>query len=459
MDDDFGDFTGFSQAPSKPPALFEGDPINTAVQNNETMLNNDFHLPIDNTTSQIDGGGVTSFAHFDINFDIPPPLSPPAANIHLAGGVPFDIPPLPESLSFDDFSPDTESENPFNIPPVKVPVTTAGNVTSHPNIVQPVANFSPPPIDSDWAADFGSFSIPPPLPIDIAESGAGCFETTIATDTTEVTLDPTVPQAETVLGTIESVLKADQEAALPGNEKIFGDFSTLNTITESTSGLVANTSAESSTMDFTNFASFEPPVSTNFPTSVDNKVTFGSLQTNSETFPVEDTSFANFGKSDIPPFPAFEENATGLEPLKSISSNNDSFDDFSTANGETKSNKVTQSEKDDFGSFATAKSTSSFAAFAEPIVSSSNATVDDSGAFSSGTGDDGFGDFKTSSDDAFGDFKTSSDDAFGDFKTSSSDGDFGNFTTSGNTGFGGFSSAGNKKSAPSRKPVSSVAVV
>ncbi len=460
MDDDFGDFTGFSQAPSKSSALVEGDPINTAVHNNGT-LNNDFQLPIDNTTSQIDGG-VTSFAHFDINFDIPPPLSPPPANIHLAGGVPFDIPPLPEGLSFDEFSPDIESENPFtfNNAAIKVPpssnITTAGNQTSHPNIVQPVANLSPPPIDSNWAADFGSFSIPPPPPpIDIAESGAGCIETTI--DATELKLDSMVPQAETVLGTFESVLKEDQEAALPGidGKETFGDFSTFNTITELTSGLTANTPAESSSMEFTNFASFETalPISTNLPTSVDSKVkegTFGvlsSLQTKSQPFPI-DTSFANFGSSDVPPFPAFEENIIGLEPLKNISSNNDSFGDISTPNGETKNREVTESEKDDFGSFETAKSTSNFAGFGEPIVSSSNATVtvDDFGTFSSGTGDDGFGDFKTSSDDAFGDFKTSSDD-----------GDFGDFT-SGNTGFGGFSSAGFQKSAPSiyRKKVSSL---
>ncbi len=208
MNQDFGDFTGFSHTPSNSSVPLESNAAGTNNNGSQRL-----HIDIDD---------VTKFAPFDVNFDIEPPISPPLANVHLAGGVPFDIPPLPDNISFDDFSPDMDIENPFDSASLYMPssssiaTTTAGNKTAVQTAVQPVAHFTSPPMDTEWSANFGSFDIPPP--IDAVES-SGDLAQTLSESSAHVQLDSIVPESEVDLTMPPPLLESDTLELIPSGEK------------------------------------------------------------------------------------------------------------------------------------------------------------------------------------------------------------------------------------------------
>lgn len=337
MEEDFGDFTGFGQAPSN-----SVESNNAAVPNTGKMINNVSQVFKDN--------GVTNFPPLDVSFDIQPPISPPPANVHLAGGIPFDIPPLPDDLSFDDFSPIMEIQDPFNtvssvFPSSSYAKTTAGNETSIQTVVQPVADNSIPPIDIEWSANFGHFSIPPP--IDTGVESSGDFIETPSESNSQVKLDAVVPEIKSEVSLnksleLEKPLADKKEVAMPSTNstETFSDFSAFST--HSTSAITPATG------DFSTFAAFEsvPVVQDILPESKKEKEDdfgdFTSLQNNSQVSTSEKFSFANFGSLEVPPFPAFEDTTSISEPPPITNLNDNSFEP-------AKSDKV-------FGNFNSAQS-------------------------------------------------------------------------------------------------------
>ena len=173
--DDFGDFTGFSTdfqansnssrtshqasndlksnkwtTASNKESTFASFPPpqdqNISGNGTSTQTNFDFSAA-SNTTS----GGFANFSQFDLggismaDIDIPLPSSPPGADIHVAGGVPFDIPPLPDSCSFDEEFPPltlpTEEDSPVELVgkglgihsfSESVPITQDSTTSTHP---------------------------------------------------------------------------------------------------------------------------------------------------------------------------------------------------------------------------------------------------------------------------------------------------------------------------------------
>lgn len=336
MDEDFGDFTGFSEAPSNSSAALESNLSNGTGPSTDKLVNNGSQIP-----------NATNFAPFDVNFDIKPPMSPPPANIHLAGGVPFDIPPLPDSLSFDDFSPDMEIENPFNPSAIGIassnnPTTTAGNETSVQTVVQPVADFSSlPTTEPEWNANFGNFDIPPPIdtgPVDPLEPPS---------EPSAHVKSAIIPESVTKPFESDTLAKPSTDSKGPSTNstEAFGDFTAFNTTTTFASPPVT----EGAT-DFSNFASFESASVAQDTVSKEKEEDCTSLHINLRAFPTEDSSFTNFGSSDVPPFPAFEDAV--VEPSTITNSNGDGF----SFEAKVTEAAVPTDPEDNFGNFDTAQS-------------------------------------------------------------------------------------------------------
>ena len=494
MDDDFGDFTGFNQdhsssaVPSNPNSGSSSGVFPSKEGPGFLNMNSDLRIP--NSSTGQNTTGAVNFTTFDANFNIPPPLSPPGANIHLAGGVPFDIPPLPDDGSFDSFSPAFEIENPLKFGDTNTH-STGGNETrvggtvSHQSVVQPIADFgdfsssapvssssSKPASDSredkaatrlasgqastnnsEWTPDFGSFNIPPP--IDMTESIESSAENNSLSNTTKSKLDASASEAVvSEFGGFETVAVEKNTAPVEANTETLGDFSAFSQTSNpqnfanfATGSDAVNTKTTteniSTTDDFTSFESSTAFTSASSDQKVENT-------TNPATTTIE--NFANFEIPSLPSDPTSIDN-----PSSSTGGKNEdnSFGDFSssqaippfpTFENNSSTNKPTgrsstKPSGDDFGAFSDAQTTStdalSFPAFQTSGLpakeGAGNSLNSRKGDFSSSSSekvkDDDFGKFETSANSSSGNTGARSppEDDFGDFSTSS------NFATFDNT--------------------------
>lgn len=494
--DDFGDFTGFSTAngsssgtshqaskdlkPSKWSNASNQEATFASPQDQNISGNGTSNFAFSNITSGT--GGYANSAQFDMgginmaDIDIPLPSSPLGADIHVAGGVPFDIPPLPDSCSFDEdfpplslpkdspvelvgkglgssitpsYSETTPATPDSTVPTPPLSENSVSNITTQRDTVeknQPIEHFESSKSSSDTTTTQVLFQDskqqddswkqnPNPsgeviqpvideLPNEIEgtswNADFGSFETCPPVSVKQVLHDEELPKADSLpetSNTIPGVTSTSKMTDLDIGE--FAEFSTFESgdskrgkDDESSSASTDVVTTEESFGDFSNFRQTE---------SSSNFANFVAFDSKSNT---DIVSTVSGGTTDV-----VYESSTGVSSKQTTVPVNDDFGEFGAFSDSQASSQVVPSLQQD-------TSTDSCVTF-----SKSEGTVKDVG--STNATEDGFGDFTGGGTgfqgDSFG-FKASGvSDDFGDF-TSGVTVEFG-ATFEDNSGFGDFSAS------------------
>ena len=386
-------------------------------------------------------GEIPDFGQFDVanvnlaELKIPSPTHD--SNVHLVGGVAFDIPPIPD----DDFS-------------------DPGSPT--------VVN-NRPELQHD------PFSINTALPVDKNEGSMNVhlsFPSSLAPLGGQQEQDGKENAVDDDFGDFESSLSITKPNNFTESSNVGSNFALFED-----NSISASSVAESNAQEATNFGQLHRD---------DKSGEFGGFTTSTTIAKTESSSIAHLENSlDVGSFTSFESTSTTKVESKESESNNElvpemsqtddsaGFANFQSSEA-TKTNEelnqfgdfgvfagtgTTTAQEDDFGDFRTQTGSS-----AAPLpTTTAHTKVDDFGAFADSTGKaDEFGAFaSTSSGDAFGAFadgkhsserfgvftdRKSKDSEFGAFAESESKGDnFGAFTGD-DSEFGAFAEGTSKDS-------------
>ena len=515
MADDFGEFAAFSSAfPSTSTATTSNntqvsgakadgtqgvadktDNFFTSFPSGDQPSNNvqfsfDFGEQLEGITS---GGGFVNFdvtstniADIHIPLDLP---SPPAMDVHMAGGVPFDIPPMPLSPSEEST---TTATTTFSMWPQTID-NGSQSVIQHVDDTQSnsFSNVAPtnttstvPKFDSETNFE-GALTVENShLTVDGLSSAThagtkvkeedefGNFESSLTFRNSKTTSSTQNASVETnTTGTSGIQLSLSNDPLKKPNDDSFGSFvadsksrtqteedltfGSCGTVTTLNDSNIVEEEKKTEASQFADFRAFQQTSNQTKQQESGANSDFGNFEAfanSSGTKEENNSQFAEFGG-----FSAFKQ-ASVSEPV--TKGEKSSSSDFEMSRNKAENSMESQTRHTgqvgktnglEFTKFESAPSRwgSDFATFESTTTTTSSAMSDEFGGFSAFTGqttsshtDTEFGDFSgAKGDNTFtGDAATKNDDNFGEFNSGSKKDDFGDFSSSSST-FGDFSNA------------------
>ena len=358
------------------------------------------------TGGSIDEGGTHNFNQFDIanvnlaELEIPSPTNP---NVHFAGGVAFDIPPILDNDFSDpssptglpnsvDFQNDSFSSN-NKLTKSKNSCEENGNPTDvHLSFPATVLQQSGHQLQEDEGnADDNNFGEFESSLSNLTHTNTKIFmESPTVGDNLGILPDNSSPVVSTAESSAQETTNAGQRQNVEDEVKPDDDFGEFTTLQQSTgidqteSSTLANFGDSADVV--AGFTSFESTANVKIETEKSDS-NGGLMFEESKTVPISSQvgdSFANF------------DHFQSSEPTK----DDNQFGDFGAFSG----SGITNTQEDEFGSFGTLQTqTVSVATPPTAVTAQEHPQADDFGAFADSSSKDDFGNFSTSGS-TFGDF-------------------------------------------------------